>query len=156
MELDPDFAEFIALFDAHDVRYLVVGGYALAAHGVPRATGDLDAWILVDPDNAERVVAALGDFGFGDVGLTVSDFSRTDQVVQLGYPPYRIDILTGVDGVEFPDAWPRRLALDVGGVTMQVIGLEDLVANKLACGRPQDLVDVDRLRSRSDEDSPRD
>jgi hypothetical protein len=147
LDLDRDFSEFVACFIAHDVRFLVVGGYALAAHGVPRATGDFDAWIWVDADNARRVLSALDEFGFGSVGLTVSDFDRPDSVVQLGYPPLRIDVITSIDGVEFLDAWERRMDVDVVGLRVPFIGLDDLVANKRASGRPQDRVDVDTLES---------
>jgi hypothetical protein len=145
IELDRDFSEFIASFNAHDVRYLIVGGYALAAHGLPRATGDLDAWIWVDAANAEKVMAALEAFGFGGLGLTAEDFRASDRVVQLGYPPYRIDILTAIDGVQFSEAWPRRLTVKAGSVAMPVIGRKDLVANKVAADRPQDRADVQRL-----------
>ncbi len=105
MQLDPDSREFVESFNAHEVRYLVVGGYALAAHGLPRATGDLDAWVWVGGDNAERVLAALTAVGFGSLGLEIADFDHRDSIAQLGYPPYRIDILTSIDGVEFDDAW---------------------------------------------------
>jgi hypothetical protein len=151
MHLDPDFSEFVECFTVHDVRYLVVGGYALAAHGLPRATGDFDAWIWVDDENAKRVVAALTAFGFGQLGLTVDDFNRPDSVVQLGYPPYRVDILTSIDGVDFSDAWTRRLTVEVDGRPLQIIGRADLVANKVAAGRPQDLADVERLRAHNPE-----
>lgn len=151
MDLYQDFREFVASFDAHDVRYVVVRGYALAAHGLPRATGDLDVWIWVDRRNAERVLAALADFGFGALGLTAEDFTSADRVVQLGYPPYRIDILTSIDGVEFDEAWGRRIVVDVGGVSLPVISKADLVANKVARDRPQDRADVVRLRGDSGE-----
>ena len=150
IELDRDFSEFIASFNAHEVRYLIVGGYALAAHGLPRATGDLDAWVWVDEENAQRVLAALEDFGFAGLGLTAGDFRQAGRVVQLGYPPYRVDILTSIDGVQFHAAWPRRLVVDVGGVRMPVIGREDLMANKLASDRPQDRADLARLRAVDD------
>lgn len=96
-------------------------------------------------DNAVRIVAALDDFGFGGLGLTAEDFQQDDRVVQLGYPPYRIDILTAVDGVRFDDAWPRRISVAVGGQDLAVIGREDLIANKQASDRPQDRADVARL-----------
>jgi len=146
LDLDPDFAEFVECLARRDVRYLIVGGYALAAHGLPRATGDLDVWVMVDPANAEGVVGALQDFGFGSLDLTVDDFLAPDHVVQLGYPPYRIDILTAIDGVTFDDAWSRRLTITSAGLTLPVIGRDDLIANKLASGRPRDLDDVDRIR----------
>ena len=145
MELDRDFSEFVALFIGREVRFLIVGGYALAAHGLPRATGDLDAWVWATQDNAERIIGALSDFGFGDVGVTVADFSAEDSVVQLGFPPYRIDILTSIDGVNFDEAWSRRVVVPVGGLDVPFISRQDLLTNKRAAGRPQDLADVERL-----------
>lgn len=138
--------EFLESFIEHDVRFLVVGGYALAAHGLPRATGDFDAWVWIDASNARRIVSALADFGFGGLDLTEVDFNREDSVVQLGYPPYRIDILTSIDGVDFEQAWDRRMTVDVDDLILNVIGRDDLIRNKTAAGRPQDLADVDRLR----------
>jgi hypothetical protein len=151
MQLDPDFRAFVESFDRSDVRYLIVGGYALAAHGLPRFTGDLDVWVLVDQENASRVVRALEEFGFGGLGLAVADFNVPDSVVQLGYPPHRIDILTSIDGVEFSEAWERRLVVAADGLELPFIGREDLLVNKLAAGRPQDLADVDRLTQRDGE-----
>ena len=145
MELDKDFKEFVELFIAHDVQFLIVGGYALAAHGLPRATGDLDAWVWANEDNAKRIIEALDEFGFGEVGVTISDFERADSVVQLGFPPYRIDILTSVDGVSFEAAWANRVVVDIDQMTVPFIGRADLIANKIAAGRPQDIADVQRL-----------
>jgi hypothetical protein len=145
MELDKDFKEFVELFIAHDVQFLIVGGYALAAHGLPRATGDLDAWVWANEDNARRIIEALDEFGFGEVGVTISDFERADSVVQLGFPPYRIDILTSVDGVSFEAAWANRVVVDIDQMTVPFIGRADLIANKIAAGRPQDIADVQRL-----------
>jgi len=145
MELDKDFKEFVELFIAHDVQFLIVGGYALAAHGLPRATGDLDAWVWANEDNAKRIIEALDEFGFGEVGVTISDFERADSVVQLGFPPYRIDILTSVDGVSFEAAWANRVIVDIDQMKVPFIGRADLIANKTAAGRPQDIADVQRL-----------
>jgi hypothetical protein len=145
MQLDPDFREFVASFNEHEVRYLVVGGYALAAHGLPRATGDLDAWVWVNDQNAERILEALHAFGFGGLGLTAADFDHPDAVIQLGYPPYRIDILTSIDGVAFEDAWERRISVEVDGLHLDVISRDDLLRNKIAADRPQDRADVHRL-----------
>lgn len=99
MELDPNFSEFIGLLRARDARFLIVGGYAVALHGHPRYTADLDVWLAADHRNAEAVLQALDDFGFGELGLTSEDFTTADRVVQLGYPPLRIDLLTSIDGV---------------------------------------------------------
>lgn len=145
MKLDKDFNEFVTLFVASDVRFLIVGGYALAAHGLPRATGDLDAWVWINPENAAKVRSALEEFGFSGLGITTDDFSRTNSIVQLGYPPYRIDILTSIDGVEFDAAWDNRLMVDLDGVEVPFIGRTDLIVNKRAAGRPQDVADVKRL-----------
>jgi hypothetical protein len=146
MHLDRDFREFVESLIAHEVRFLIVGGYALAAHGLPRATGDLDAWVWTDSENAERVCRALESFGFTGLGLTPHDFERADRIVQLGYPPYRIDVLTSIDGVEFDDAWRNRVTVDVEGLRLDIIGRNDLIINKEASGRPQDVADVKRLR----------
>jgi hypothetical protein len=145
VQLDPDFRDFVNLFVANEVRFLIVGGYAVAAHGLPRYTGDLDAWVWVSSENASRVVASLEAFGFTGLGLSDEDFSKRDRVVQLGYPPYRIDILTSIDGVEFEPAWRRRVILELDGISVPFIGRDDLLANKRAAGRPQDIADVERL-----------
>ncbi len=145
MQLDPDFKEFVESFIANDVRFLIVGGYAVAAHGLPRYTGDLDAWIWVSPENAERVLHSLEAFGFSGLGLTEDDFVQPDSVIQLGYPPYRIDILTSIEGVEFDDAWSHRVIVAIDNLEVPFIGRDDLLANKRAAGRPQDIADVARL-----------
>jgi hypothetical protein len=142
MELNRDFSEFIASCIAHDVRFMIVGGYAVAAHGHPRFTKDLDVWVWVDEHNATRLVSALEQFGFSSVGLTQADFLEDDTVVQLGFPPQRIDIITHVDGVEFAPCWDRRIEIEIGGQRVPFISADDLLANKKASGRPQDLADV--------------
>lgn len=143
--LSKDFREFVALLNAHGAKYLVVGGYAMAVHGRPRQTGDLDIWLKCDHDNAQRVTAALQDFGFGGLGLSVDDFELPDQVVQLGYPPFRIDLLTGIDGVDFDTAWPARFEYSLGELRIPFIGIDALKANKRASGRPRDLDDLENL-----------
>lgn len=145
MELNRDFSEFIACFVAHDVRFLIVGGYAVAAHGHPRYTKDLDVWVRVDRENARRIVDALEDFGFGGLGLAVDDFLDDDLVVQLGREPQRIDVLTFVSGVEFDQAYTNRVVIDMGGIDVPVIGRTELRANKLATGRLRDLADLEDL-----------
>lgn len=146
MKLNRDFQELLELFVQHDVRYLVVGGWALAAHGHPRYTKDLDLWVWMNPSNASSVLEALADFGFGELGLSVEDFLLPDSVIQLGFPPNRIDLLTSPSGVDFDDCWPDRLEIDIDGVAVPFIGLDGLRQNKAASGRPQDLVDLDNLR----------
>jgi len=148
--LTDDFVEFIECCAAREVRFLIVGSYALAAHGYPRATKDLDVWVLLDPENAERVVGALDDFGMGSLGLTAQDFLEPEIVVQLGYPPARIDLLTSISGVTFEECWNNRLLVDIGELTVDFISAEDLIRNKRAAGRPQDLVDADTLEQHTD------
>jgi hypothetical protein len=147
MELDKDFNEFVELFLEHNVRFLIVGGYALAAHGLPRATGDLDAWVWVNPENAQNIIRALDEFGFHNLSLTEREFSTEDSIVQLGYPPFRIDILTSIDGVEFTHAWENRLTVELNGMRVPFIGRDDLITNKKSAGRPQDIADFSRLTS---------
>ena len=147
MELDKDFNEFVELFLEHNVRFLIVGGYALAAHGLPRATGDLDAWVWVNPENAQNIMRALNAFGFQNLSLTESDFSKEDSIIQLGYPPFRIDILTSIDGVAFDQAWEKKVVVELNGMNVPFIGRDDLITNKKAAGRPQDIADVSRLTS---------
>lgn len=147
MELDPNFREFIALLRAHEVRFLIVGGYAVAAHGHPRYTADLDVWVALDPGTAAGVLDALTEFGFGGLDLTVDDFTEADRVVQLGYPPLRIDLMTSIDGVVFDEAYERRVEIELAeGLRMPFLSLADLRRNKRASGRPQDLADLEALR----------
>jgi hypothetical protein len=115
------------------------------AHGHPRATKDLDVWVMIDPSNADRLLEALAQFGMESLGLEVSDFLEPDVVVQLGYQPVRIDILTSIDGVSFDECWDERMMVDVGGVEAGFISRERLIANKPATGRPQDTLDADEL-----------
>jgi hypothetical protein len=117
----------------------------MAVHGRPRQTGDLDIWLRFDRDNALRVMAALNDFGFGKLGLSPADFEKADQVVQLGYPPFRIDLMTGIDGVAFDDAWPSRCDVQLGDFQVHFIGLDALKDNKRASGRPRDIDDLENL-----------
>ena len=145
MELNPDFQEFLRSFVGHDVRFLIVGGYALAAHGHPRYTKDLDVWVWTDPSNAQRVVAALEEFGFGGLGLTAADFEEPDVVVQLGREPQRIDILTFATGLVFDVAYEHRVLVDVGGLAVPFVSVDDLRTNKLATGRLRDRADASDL-----------
>jgi hypothetical protein len=145
MEIQPDFKELLALFNANDVEYLIVGGYALAYHGAPRYTGDLDLLVRPEADNADRIVAALAQFGFGTLDLSASDFVVPDQVVQLGVPPVRIDILTSLSGVSWEEAWASRQPGFYGDLDVGFIGREAFIANKRAAGRQRDLADIEDL-----------
>lgn len=148
MNLGPDFKEFVGYCERHEVRYLIVGGYAVGFHGHVRYTKDLDIWIEATPQNAKRVLHALDEFGFASVGLTEADFLEPGSVIQLGYPPNRLDLLTQPDGVTFVDCWSARETVDLDGVTANVIGFDDLVANKRASGRARDLADIEDLGAR--------
>ena len=146
MKLTPDLKEFIQSLSDNGVRYLIVGGYAVAFHGHPRYTKDLDIWIRLEPSNAARIVAALRQFGFGSLDLQPADFLAVDQIIQLGYPPNRIDLLTTLPGVDFDECYEGRVVVEVDGVTVNFIDLENLRKNKAASGRFQDLADLENLK----------
>jgi hypothetical protein len=145
--LAADFRDLLHAFVAHRVRFLVVGAYALAVLGRPRATGDLDVWIEATPENADRAIAALRDFGAPLRALTANDLATPGVVFQIGLPPLRIDVLTAIDGVEFSEAWPRRTRADFDGILVPVIGRRDFLTNKRATGRLKDRADAERLGS---------
>jgi hypothetical protein len=142
--LNSDYKEFAGLLNANGVEYLVVGGYALAAHGHPRYTGDIDFWVSPVPANIDRLLKALDGFGFASLGLVAADFAP-DTVIQLGHPPRRIDLLTGIDGVEFAACWLRRETLEADGLQLHLIALADFKANKRAAGRLKDQADLQAL-----------
>ena len=144
--LSKDFKEFIELLNEHNVRYLVVGGYAVAFHGHPRYTKDIDIWIELSLQNAENILEALKEFGFGSLDLSLDDFLEGDQIIQLGYPPNRIYILTALTGLKFEDCYNARIEFDVEGLHIHFIDLENLKKNKLATGRLQDLADAENLQ----------
>jgi nucleotidyltransferase DUF2204 len=151
--VNPDFRDLLSAFNAHSVEYLVVGAYALAAHGRVRATGDLDIWVRAAPDNAVRVINALTQFGAPLHDLTSTDLSRPGVVFQIGVAPLRVDILTGIDGVTFDEAWPARVRSKVFGQPVAVISIEHLIRNKRAVGRAQDLADLEWLEHPEKRDS---
>jgi hypothetical protein len=144
-ELAKDFRDLLRAFVDHEVRFLVVGAYALAVHGRPRATADLDVWIEATSDNANRAYSALRDFGAPLHDLKPADLATPGVVFQIGLPPLRIDILTEITGVCFADAWPRRQRATFGDVAITVIGREDFLVNKRATGRLKDRADAARL-----------
>lgn len=145
MKISPDFKEFIECANSNNVRFLVVGGYAVALYGHPRYTKNLDIWIERTPENAGRLLVALSDFGFGSVGLTDDDFLEPEQIIQLGNPPLRIDLLTDISGVTFEACYPKRQVIEIQDISVPFISLEDLRANKRASGRHQDLADLENL-----------
>ena len=143
--LNPDFREFIQSLNDSGVKYLVVGGYAVAFHGYPRYTKDLDIWIEGTPENANRILKALEQFGFGSLNLNAADFLVPDQVIQLGYPPNRIDLVSTLKGVEFGDCHSSRVVVEIDEVSVSFIDLENLKKNKKATGRAQDLADLEKM-----------
>lgn len=145
MEVKKDFKELLVLLNAHSVEYIVVGAFALAFHGAPRYTGDLDVFVHPTPDNAQRILEALKEFGFGDVGLTRNDFSSPDKVVQLGYAPTRIDIITSLTGVSWEEVDEHKIPGNYDGVPIFLIGKNEFIANKRAIGRSKDIADVEAL-----------
>jgi len=145
MNLQKDLKEFVELLSALDVHFLVVGAFAVAYHGYPRYTADIDLFIERSPQNAERLLEAIHQFGFGDVGLTNQDFLREDQVIQLGVAPNRIDIMTHISGVTFEEAWESREVGEIGGLRLPFISRGVLKRNKTASGRTQDLADLEHL-----------
>lgn len=146
MVLNKDFREFIELLNANEVKYLIVGGYAVGFHGYPRYTKDLDIWILVSEENAEQILTALNQFGFGSMGLKREDFLNPENFIQLGYPPNRIDLVMSCDGLEFESTYKSKITVEADSLEINFIDLENLRMNKLASGRPQDLADLDNLK----------
>ena len=145
MEVQQDFRDLLALFDAHKVDYLIVGAYALAYHGVPRYTGDMDILVYPDPDNARRILSALKEFGFGSLDVTVDDLALLDKVVQLGVTPVRVDIITSITGVSWEDAKAGRVAGTYGDLNVYYIGKKEFILNKRAIGRKKDLADLEAM-----------
>jgi hypothetical protein len=145
MIFNQDFREFIESLNKHNVRYLLIGGYAVALHGHPRYTKDLDIWIWMDNTNAANLLNALKDFGFSSLQLTPEDFLKPDRIVQLGYPPNRIDLMTSPTGIEFDTCYASREEIEIEGLIVNLIDLKHLKINKKATGRHQDLADLENL-----------
>ena len=143
--LNPDYRDILSAFSDENVEYLVVGAYAVAAHGLPRATGDIDLFVRPTPVNAQRVWNALLRFGAPLERIEVADFAREGTILQVGVVPRRIDIITAIEAVSFDEAWRGRVELELDGMRLPVIGLQELVKNKRAVGRPQDKADAERL-----------
>ncbi len=145
MIFNQDFREFIESLNKHNVRYLLIGGYAVALHGHPRYTKDLDIWIWMDNTNAANLLNALKDFGFSSLPLVIEDFLKPDQIVQLGFPPNRIDLMTSPKGIEFNTCYASREEIEIEGLKVNLIDLNNLKINKKATGRHQDLADLENL-----------
>jgi hypothetical protein len=143
--MSPDFVEMLSALSAEGADFLVIGAHALAVHGRPRATGDLDLWVRPTPENAERVWGALAGFGAPLDAISPGDLTEPGLVFQIGVSPNRIDLLTSVTGLTFQEAWERRVPVPIGGLRIPVLSREDLIRNKKAVGRPRDLADVAEL-----------
>ena len=140
-----DFREFIELLIKNKAEYLIVGGYAVGIHGHPRYTGDLDIWLNPTPKNAEQILKSVNEFGFSSFKLTQEDFTKPGNVIQLGYPPLRIDILTDIDGVDFKTCFQNKVIYNEDDTTVFFISKDDLIKNKKASGRHKDLGDIEQL-----------
>ncbi len=145
MVLDENFKEFIRLLNVNDVKYLVIGGFAVAYHGYPRYTKDIDFWVWAHPENAEKVIKTIKDFGFGMMGFQIEDLLNPENVIQLGYEPNRIDLLVDLEGLDFETSFANCQEAEFEGMPIHFINLEDLVKNKLLTGRLKDKVDAQTL-----------
>lgn len=147
MSLSPDWIEFIELLNDESVEYVIVGGLALAAHGNPRSTGDLVVFVRISEENARRLMNVVSRFGMGSLGLERGDFQKSDRIIQLGHRPVRIDVMTGIDGVEFDNAWESRIEMNWGSLPVKVISKQLLIKNKRALGRARDIADAEELEN---------
>jgi predicted nucleotidyltransferase len=147
VKLQQDLREFVALLLSRGVDFVVVGGHAVAFHGYPRMTDDIDLLVRPTRDNGQRIVDALDEFGFGNIGLTADSFTAPDRVIQLGRAPNRIDLLTEIYGTSFDEVWETRVQADLDGLKVWMIGRDALIRNKRATGRTQDLADAEKLES---------
>ena len=145
IRLPQDFKDFLKLLNSKEVEYLVVGGYAVSYYGYPRSTGDMDVWVAVQPENIQRLIEVLSEFGFSRETLPTSLFLEKDQIIRMGMPPIRIEILTSISGVDFNECYHSRNVDTVDGVQINLINLDDLKKNKKAAGRHKDLGDLENL-----------
>jgi hypothetical protein len=153
MRLDKNLREFIELLNSANVEYVVVGAHAVGFHGHPRQTGDIDFFLAINPQNAQSVMDVLVRFGLGSLGLVAADFLVPDTIVQIGYPPNRIDLITGISAVTFAEAWASRVESTIDGVPVHLISYDLLLRNKLASGRPKDSGDAHHLQKRANRPS---
>lgn len=149
LKIETDFVDFIKLCNKYEVEYLVIGGYAVSIHGYPRSTKDFDICIKISEENAMKMVRVIKDFGFASLKLTKEDFLKRDFITQLGHEPVRIDILNDLDGVPFEEAWINKRVVDFEGSKINFIGYAELLKVKEKAGRPQDIADISKLKSRN-------
>jgi len=145
IRLPPDFKEFLKLLKEYDVRYLLIGAYAVNYHGYIRATGDMDIWIAIHPENAKKIVTVLKIFGFDHPDLNTELFLHEKKIIRMGVPPVRLEITTSISGVEFEECYQTRIVAELDGIEVNLIDLEHLKKNKKASGRPKDLADLEKL-----------
>jgi Nucleotidyl transferase of unknown function (DUF2204) len=145
-QLNQNFLEFIRLLETESVEYLVVGGYAVALYGFPRYTGDIDFFVRISEENAGKLLKVFGEFGFGEIGLNLSDFLEENFVVEIGREPRKIQVLTGIDGVTFDECFERKVETTINQAKLKFISKQDLMLNKAATGRAKDLIDLDELK----------
>lgn len=145
IELHPDFKDFLRLLNLHKAEYILVGGYAVGYHGYPRATGDMDIWIAVSDANAEKVAAAVGDFGMPRAYISKELFLEKNKIIRMGVPPVRIEVITGASGVDFAECYKRCVTLNIEDLEVNIISLNDLKVNKRAAGRHKDLEDIEHI-----------
>jgi len=151
IKLEKDILDFVALCNKHEVRYLVIGGYAVSIHGHPRSTKDIDVCIEMSELNASKMISVINEFGFGSLKLNKEDFLKKDLVTQLGFPPLRIDILNDLDGVNFEEAWNNKKIVTFEHVPVNFIGYNELLIVKQKSGRSQDIADIELLKKRNKE-----
>jgi predicted nucleotidyltransferase len=145
IELHPDFEDFLRLLNSYNVKYLLVGGYAVGYHGYPRATGDMDIWIERSESNSKKVSSVFRDFGMSDEAISEELFLETNKVIRMGVPPVRLEVITSASGVDFDECYSKRELVEINGIPINLISLEDLKKNKSAAGRHKDLEDIEHL-----------
>lgn len=145
IELHPDFKDFLRLLNSHNVKYLLVGGYAVGYYGYPRATGDMDIWIEISDSNSKKITSALSDFGMPDDAITEGLFLQNNKVIRMGVPPIRLEIITSASGVTFQTCYSNRESIEIDGIMINIISFDDLKQNKQAAGRHKDLEDLEHL-----------
>jgi len=148
MILLPDFKEFLKLLKEHDVRYLLIGGYAVGYHGYPRATDDMDIWVAIHPENAAKITSALKAFGLDDPNVEPQLFLQKPKIIRMGFPPLRLEISTSISGVDFDECYRERIVDELDGVEVNIIDLESLKKNKKASGREKDIADLKKLQQK--------
>ncbi len=148
MNLHQDFKEFIELLNKNNVKYMVIGGYAMALHGLPRYTKDIDIWVKSEKQNAENILVVLNQFGFGSLKITIDDLTKPDTIIQLGYPPIRIDIITELKGLTFDHAYSKKEKIELDQVEINYIDLDSLIINKKSVARDQDILDAKQLEKK--------